>query len=180
MLMAFVLITLMYVAFVLSYTEMACAIPRAGGVFVYGVRGLGMVAGFLGGIAQVIEFVFAPPAIAMAIGSYFQLWTTPAMHSTVQRLTPGVGLPVWIAMVAYAIFTALNIWGVRQAAIFELGVTVLAVGELLLFTAVTAPHFHWDHFTADGLPHGMLGALAAIPFAIWFYLAIEGVANVAE
>ena len=34
MLCAFVLITIMYVTFVFSYTEMACAIPRAGGVFV--------------------------------------------------------------------------------------------------------------------------------------------------
>jgi len=65
MLFAFLLVTLMYVTFVFSYAEMACAIPRAGGVFVYGVRGLGMAAGYLGGIAQIVEFVFAPPAIAM-------------------------------------------------------------------------------------------------------------------
>jgi amino acid transporter len=32
MLFAFALATLMYVTFVFSYTEMACAIPRAGGV----------------------------------------------------------------------------------------------------------------------------------------------------
>jgi ethanolamine permease len=30
------------------------------------------------------------------------------------------------------------------------------------------------------LPHGWLGAFGALPFAIWFYLAIEGIANVAE
>jgi ethanolamine permease len=30
------------------------------------------------------------------------------------------------------------------------------------------------------LPHGWGGAFAALPFAIWFYLAIEGLANVAE
>ena len=29
-------------------------------------------------------------------------------------------------------------------------------------------------------PHGWQGILAAIPFAIWFFLGIEGVANVAE
>ena len=33
---------------------------------------------------------------------------------------------------------------------------------------------------ADPLPHGWGGAFAALPFAIWFYLAIEGIANVAE
>src|SRR6185295_9167917 len=30
------------------------------------------------------------------------------------------------------------------------------------------------------LPNGWSGAFAALPFAIWFYLAIEGIANVAE
>ncbi|MDP6447879.1 MAG: amino acid permease, partial [Pirellulaceae bacterium] len=74
MLFAFVLITLMYVAFVFSYAELACAIPRAGGVFVYGIRALGPFWGYIGGVAQVVEFVFAPPAIAMAIGAYAGTW----------------------------------------------------------------------------------------------------------
>ena len=32
----------------------------------------------------------------------------------------------------------------------------------------------------DAFPNGWAGVFAAIPFAIWFFLAIEGVANVAE
>jgi ethanolamine permease len=32
----------------------------------------------------------------------------------------------------------------------------------------------------NAFPHGVGGIFAAIPFAIWFFLAIEGVANVAE
>jgi ethanolamine permease len=167
LLAAFVVVTLMYVAFVFSYTEMACAIPRAGGVFVYGVRGLGLMGGYLGGVAQVVEFVFAPPAIAVALGAY------------VATVWEGVD-PKAVACTAYVVFTLLNIWGVRQAAVFELAITILAVGELLLFTCLTAPHFRWEAFSANPLPHGWGGAIAALPFAIWFYLAIEGVANAAE
>ena len=74
----------------------------------------------------------------------------------------------------------LNIYGVRAAASFELVVTILAVGELLLFTTLTIPHFSFDHFTKNPFPNGWGGAFAAIPFAIWFFLGIEGVANVAE
>ena len=179
LLFAFALITIMYVAFVFSYTEMACAIPRAGGVFVYGVRGLGLVGGYLGGIAQVIEFVFAPPAIAMAIGAYVQLWLPTDMQTRLPTWLP-FETQHYVALGAYALFTGLNIWGVRQAATFELIVTILAVGELLLFTGVVAPHFEWSNFSANAWPHGWTGALASIPFAIWFYLAIEGVANAAE
>ena len=74
MLFAFLLITIMYVTFVFSDTEMACAIPRPGGVFVYAGRAYGAKLSYLSGVAQVVEFVFAPPAIAMAIGGYAKLW----------------------------------------------------------------------------------------------------------
>lgn len=166
MLAATILVTVMYAAFVLSYAELACAIPKAGGAFVYSVRALGPGVGFLAGLMQVIEFVFAPPAIALAIGAYLQTWIP--VHE------------VLLAAIAYVLLTGLNIWGVRQAAAFELFVTVIAVVELLVFCAVVAPHFEWANVERDALPNGWTGAFAAIPFAIWFYLAIEGVANAAE
>src|SRR2546423_514936 len=70
MLVATLVITIMYVGFVFAYTELACAMPKAGGGFVYAERALGPFGGFVAGIVQIIEFVFAPPAIAMAIGAY--------------------------------------------------------------------------------------------------------------
>ncbi|MFT4980159.1 MAG: ethanolamine permease, partial [Myxococcota bacterium] len=120
MLAATLIVTVMYVSFVLSYAELACAIPKAGGAFVYAQRAFGPRIGLLAGTAQWIEFVFAPPAIAFAIGAYFA------------NFTPGIP-PLALAMGAYVTFTALNMWGVKQSAIFELVITILAVGELLLF-----------------------------------------------
>ncbi len=167
MLAATGLVTVMYLCFIFSYTELACAIPKAGGAFIYCGRGLGPGPGCVAGLAQIIEFVFAPPAIAMAIAAYVN-----------QRFGD---LPVeLIAISAYGVFTLLNAWGVRQAALFELTVTVLAVGELLLFCGLTLPHFSWEAFSQDPLPNGYGGIFACLPFAIWFYLAIEGVANAAE
>jgi ethanolamine permease len=78
------------------------------------------------------------------------------------------------------VFTSLNAWGVKQAAAFELFVTVLAVAELLLFAVIALPHFQLAAFQREALPNGWGGAFAALPFAIWFYLGIEGVANAAE
>src|SRR5580692_12266190 len=62
--------TVLYIAFVLGYAELACALPRAGGAFVYAHRAFGPHVGFVVGIAQLVEYVLAPPAIAFAIGSY--------------------------------------------------------------------------------------------------------------
>src|SRR5690606_22915488 len=160
-------IIVLYITFTFSYSELACAIPRAGGAFDYAHRALGKDLGFVAGVAQSVEFIFAPPAIAFAIGAYFNIF-----FPSISVLT--------IAISAYLFFTALNIYGVRAAAMFELVITMLAVGELLLFAGLTLPEFEWSNLQQNALPHGWKGVFAAIPFAIWFFLAIEGVANVAE
>lgn len=160
-------IIIMYLCFTFSYTELACAIPRAGGAFDYAMKALGREWGILGGVAQLIEFIFAPPAIAFAIGAYLNL------------LIPAVPVLV-IAIAAYFIFTIINISGVKAAATFELVVTLIAIAGLLIFVAGTLPSFEIKNLHHNALPHGWSGAFAALPFAIWFFLAIEGVANVAE
>jgi ethanolamine permease len=160
-------IIVLYITFTFSYAELSCAIPKAGGVFDYATRALGPDVGFIAGMAQNIEFIFAPPAIAFAIGAYFNLFFP--------------GLPVLlIAVIAYVIFTALNIYGVRAAASFELLITIFAVGELLFFAALMLPRFDVVQFKDNAFPNGWEGVFASIPFAIWFFLGIEGVANVAE
>jgi ethanolamine permease len=161
------IITIMYVCFTFSYSELACAIPKAGGGFDYANRAFGKNLGFITGLAQIIEFVFAPPAIAFAIGAYLNL-SFPQVPI----------LPT--AIVAYLLFTTLNVIGVKIAATFELFITILAVGELILFFGVTIPHFSVANFTQNPSINGWEGVFAAIPFAIWFFLGIEGVANVAE
>jgi ethanolamine permease len=160
-------IIVMYLCFTFSYTELACAIPRAGGAFAYSKRALGKNWGFLGGMAQNIEFIFAPPAIAFAIGAYLNIFL------------PSIPIIV-IAITLYIIFTIINILGVKFAASFELVITIIAVIELLIFAGATAPSFEWENLKINALPNGYAGIFAAIPFAIWFFLAIEGVANVAE
>jgi len=167
-------VALMYTCFIFSFTELTTAIPQAGGPFAYSKTAFGPTGGYLAGAATLIEFVFAPPAIALAIGSYLNV-QFPQLN------------PKLIAAGAYVVFMTLNIVGVQLAASFELLMTVLAIGELLVFMGVVSPGFStanfmrggWagqDAFSAAAIP----GMLAAIPFAIWFFLAIEGVAMAAE
>lgn len=167
MLAATLVATVLYATFVLGYAEVACMLPQAGGAFVYASRAFGPKLGFLAGLAQWIEFVFAPPAIALAIGTYLSL------------KFPGLDA-LYFAVGAYLVFTTLNIVGVSASAKFEFFVTILAVLELVVFCGVMAPSFTWAKFSANPLPHGWSGAVDALPFAIWFYLAIEGIANIAE
>jgi ethanolamine permease len=160
-------IMLMYITFSLCYTELACAIPKAGGAFDYADKALGKKLGFIAGMAQIIEFVFAPPAIAFGIGAYFHL------------LFPELPV-IGVAVFCYFAFTLLNILGVKASASFELFITVVAVVELLIFSGFTLPHFQVENLTINSFPNGIEGIFMAIPFAIWFFLGLEGIANVAE
>src|SRR5690242_250974 len=145
---ATIFIIILYITFTFSYTELACAIPKAGGVFDYARRALGKDIGFIAGMAQIIEFVFAPPAIAFAIGAYFN------------SLFPQLSIKE-IAVAAYIIFTALNIYGVKAAAAFELIITIFAVFELLLFSGITLPHFDIKNLQHNSFPHGWKGVWAS-------------------
>ncbi|MEN3752866.1 ethanolamine permease [Mangrovibacter yixingensis] len=169
-----VLIAAMYCAFIFSFTELTTAIPHAGGPFAYAFRAFGPTGGFIAGFATLVEFVFAPPAIAMAIGAYLNV-QFPSLD------------PKWVACGAYLVFMALNILGVGIAATFELFVTLLAIFELLVFMGVVAPGFQWSNFVSHGWAGSdtfssvaLSGMFAAIPFAIWFFLAIEGASMAAE
>jgi ethanolamine permease len=64
---------------------------------------------------------------------------------------------------------------------------VLAIVELLVFMGVVSPGFSFSNFVLNGWAGAsefssaaIPGIVAAIPFAIWFFLAIEGVAMAAE
>ncbi|MET1024289.1 MAG: ethanolamine permease, partial [Pseudoxanthomonas sp.] len=164
----------MYTCFIFSFTELTTAIPHAGGPFAYSWRAFGTTGGMVAGIATLIEFVFAPPSISMAIGAYLNVQF------------PGLD-PKMAAVGAYIVFMTLNILGVSIAATFELVVTVLAVIALLVFMGVVAPGFSFANFAAGGWAGqdvfstaAIGGIFAAIPFAIWFFLAIEGAAMAAE
>ncbi len=169
-----VMVAAMYTTFIFSFTELTTAIPHAGGPFAYSKRAFGPVGGYLAGAATLIEFVFAPPAIALAIGAYLNV-QFPSLD------------PKTAALGAYIVFMALNIAGVHIAATFELAVTLLAIFELLVFMGVVSPGFSLANFTKGGWAGqdtfslaAVPGIFAAIPFAIWFFLAIEGVAMAAE
>jgi ethanolamine permease len=167
MLIATLIVTVLYVSFVFSFTELTTSIPHAGGAFAYAYKAFGPVGGFVAGFATLIEFLFATPAIAFALGSYLHF-----LYPSFDVLYTAIG--------CYIIFTFINFIGIKESAVFTLVVTLLAVGELLLYMGIIAPSFDIDNFLHNSMPYGWQGVFAALPFAIWFYVAIEAVATVAE
>src|SRR6478752_6056233 len=133
LLIATLIITALYFTFIFSFTELTAAMPNAGGPFIYALRAFGSIGGLIAGYATLIEFLFATPAISLALGSYIH-FLYPAM-------------PVMaIAVAAYIIFTVINLLGIKEAAVFSLIVTILAIAELLLFIGITLPHLRLQTF----------------------------------
>lgn len=161
------IVTLFYICFMLSYAELATMIPTAGGPSAYAAEAMGRQGGFIAGLACLIEFIFAPPAIAIAIGSYVHtLW--PMIPSHLAGTT------------AFIICILINLTGTKDVALFELVVTLLALIGLIIYYCANlyvSPSIH-NTIQSHPLPHQSW--LAAIPFAIWLYLAIEGIAMTAE
>jgi len=166
-LVATLVITLMYITFIFSYTELTTAIPHAGGAFAYAYRAMGPFGGLIAGYATLIDFLIATPAIAAALGSYLHF------------LNPDIGV-LSSALFFNAVFILINIFGIKESAIFSLVITLLAVVELLIYMSIVSPHFKMSNYLSHHIPFGWSGVFAALPFAAWFYLAIEGVAMVAE
>ena len=166
-LIATIVVTIMYITFVFSYTELTTSIPHAGGAFAYAYRAMGPFGGFIAGYATLIDFLFATPAIAASLGSYLHF------------LYPAIPI-IPSALFFNVVFIFINILGVKESAVFTLFITLLAVAELLLFMGIVGPHFKMSNYVSHPMPFGWAGVFAALPFAVWFYLAIEGVAMVAE
>lgn len=172
---AVILMAIMYTTMCLTIAELSTAIPFAGGAYAFSRKAMGPWGGYLAGIGVVLEYVLAPAVIANGIAGYIAF------------LIPGT--PKWLVVVAiFVLFVMMNVMGAKSTLRFELTVTVIAVIGLIIFAIYTIPYFDANKMfdiaptagNSSFLPFGMLGIWAAIPYAIWFFLAIEGLPLVSE
>lgn len=175
---AFIAMGLMYGCTVFGIAELSSALPTAGAGYGFARRALGKAGGFITGIAILIEYVCAPAAISTFVANYvFELGILPE------------GVPHLAVVIAvYIVFIAVHIIGVGEALKLMLAITGVAGTALVVFAVGTLPAFSINHLfdiapTMDNsglLPFGISGAIAALPFGIWFFLGIEGVPLAAE
>lgn len=173
------LMAVMYVCMVYSIAELSTALPHAGGFYSFTRNALGPFGGFICGVTDTIEYVLTPAVIVVGVGGYLN------------SLLPD-SLPLWAWwLISYIIFVAINVRGVELTLKVGLVITVLAIVVLLIFYvgAIFSGAFSWSLLfnvepdpgqSATWLPKGWYGVFAALPFAIWFFLAIEQLPLAAE
>ncbi len=175
--LATVMITIMYAGLCFCIAEMSPALPHTGGAYSFGRSTMGPWGGFMTGLGENMEYVITPAVIVVGIGGYLG-----AVFGTGPDWAP-----LWWA-VAYILFVGMNISGVELTFRFTVFITLLALLILGVFFIGAIPHFEWSHALniapEDGqskwLPRGWMGIAASLPFAIWFFLAIEQLPLAAE
>lgn len=176
MLLATIAMGGMYLAMVLTLAELSTSLPTAGGGYSFARRAMGPWGGYLTGTAILLEYAIAPAAIAIFIGSY--------LNELI-----GVDGPIVYAA-AFAIFIGIHLLGAGEALKILLAISGLAGAAIVVFIVAAIPYFDaaklFDIPVADAagaskfLPLGWHGVWAAIPFAMWLFLAVEGVPLAAE
>ncbi|WP_421657443.1 ethanolamine permease [Leptothermofonsia sp. ETS-13] len=171
------LMAAMYVCMVYSIAELSAALPHTGGFYSFTRNAFGPLGGFICGVTDTIEYVITPAVVVYFIGAYMQ------------TLIPNVPVPVWWVLF-YAIFVFINIRGVELTLKVGLVVTAIAAAVLLIFALSVIFSGKFDGSllfnippeaaNPNWLPFGWGGVFKSLPYAIWFYLAIEQLPLAAE
>ena len=185
LLIATAVVAVMYYGLVYSIAEMAPALPHTGGAYSFSRSAMGPWGGFVTGLAENMEYVITPAVVVAAMGllmqsimiDIFNISSSPWWNSE----------PFWWA-VFYVIFVSINVIGIEATMRVTIFVTVLALAILAFFyiAALVSGKIDtgsWFNIGDNGeqvangegsfLPHGVKGIFESLPFAIWFYLAIE-------
>jgi ethanolamine permease len=180
LLVATAIVAVMYVGLCYSIAELSPALPHTGGAYSFGRTAFGPWGGFVTGLAESIEYVLTPAVIVVGIAGYC---------GTIFENAFGLSLPapLWWA-IFYVVFVGVNVAGVEHTFRLTVAVTLLALAVLCVFWVGALPHFSWEHALdvpvepggSAWLPRGPRGIADALPFAIWFYLAIEQLPLAAE
>jgi ethanolamine permease len=207
LLIATAVIAVMYYGLCYSIAEMSPALPHTGGAYSFARSAMGPWGGFTTGLAENMEYVITPAVVVGAIGllmqelvvSLFNAGGTVAADGGLTNVPWWNSEPFWW-LVFYVLFVWINIVGIEATMRFTVAITVLALGVLAIFyvSALVAGKLdpslwfnipaNWDGSVANLLPNGggpflplgISGIFKALPFAIWFYLAIEEVPLAAE
>lgn len=173
---AAVLMGIMYLTLVLSLAEMSASIPAAGGGYSFARQAMGPVGGYMTGLAVLIEYALAPAAIVIFIGS------------AVEELL-GFNGPVVYALF-YLVFIGIHLAGVGEALKVMMIISGLAVVAILGTAVALIGDFDASRLfdiaptdaagASEFMPFGWYGVWAALPFAMWLFLAVEGVPLAAE
>ncbi|HLW77838.1 MAG TPA: amino acid permease [Bryobacteraceae bacterium] len=169
MLTATAIMTAMYAGLCFSIAEMSPALPHTGGAYSFARTAMGPWGGYITGLAENMEYILTPATIVVGIGGYLG-----AIFGTPKSAEP------WWWIASYAVFVAMNVFGVALSFRFSVFIALAALAVLAVFWMGAIPHVDFARWAFDVPAKGWRGSFAALPFALWLYLGIEQLPLAAE
>jgi amino acid transporter/nucleotide-binding universal stress UspA family protein len=163
--LAYLLAGLLVVPAALSKSEMATAMPEAGGTYIYIERGMGPLLGTIAGIGTWFSLSFKG-ALALVGGVPYLLLVFDLPLKPV-----ALGLATVLILV--------NVLGAKQTGRLQIGIVVVMLAALGWFAAGSAPSVQSANY-ADFFADGIGGLLAATGLVFVSYAGVTKVASVAE
>ena len=169
MLIALAIMTVMYGGLCFSIAEMSPALPHTGGAYSFARTAMGPWGGYITGLAENMEYILTP---GHHRGRHRRLSRRDLRHPEI------VGAAWWV--LCYAVFVALNVYGVALSFRFSVFIAMAALAVLAVFWIGAIPHLDFQRYAFDVPSRGWKASLAALPFALWLYLGIEQLPLAAE
>lgn len=163
--LAYLLAGLLVVPAALSKSEMATAMPEAGGTYIYIERGMGPLLGTIAGVGTWFSLSFKS-ALALVGGVPYLLLL---FDLPLQPVALGIAI----------VLILVNVLGAKQTGRLQLAIVVVMLAALGWFAAGSAPAVQSANY-ADFFGKGVGGLLAATGVVFVSYAGVTKIASVAE
>ena len=149
----------------LSTAELATAMPKSGGDYFFIARGMGSAVGTIAGVLNWFALSLKSAFALVGIAAFAKL-----MFTIDPRLV-GIGL--------CAAFVGLNLFGVKEAARFQVVLVFGLLGILLLYIVMGLPAVRVQNFSPFA-PHGLRSVFSTAGFVFVSYGGLLQIASVSE
>ncbi len=174
----------------LAYAEMATMMPASGSAYTYSYAVLGEVFAWVVGWSLILEYSLVVSTVAVGWSGYATPLLLPLGFPEALTRGPELGGLVNVpAVFIIAVVAGLLMLGTRESARLNAVLVVVKIATLILFVAVTLPHFDGANLapfmpfgfaksvSPDGVERGVMAAAAIIFFAFYGFDAISTAAE---
>jgi len=153
---------------VLSYAELASALPKAGGEYQFikfAFKQWPMLA-FMAGILIAMNAAATSATVSIAFAGYLNVFFD----------VPGIA----VSFALLTVCTALNIFGIRESTWVGIGLICIEVGGLLVMIACGAIGGTAENLSLETKPFNAAGVFSATALIFFVYLGFEDIVNLSE
>lgn len=167
----------------LAYSELAAAIPVAGGAYTYTYAILGEFAAWMVACGISLCYTIGASTVAAGWAGYFVGILNAAGYHIPDALTkiPAEGGIINLPAVGIVVFIGFFlIRGTRESVVLNRILVALKLAIIFLFIFIAAPHIKIENWTGNFMPFGIDGVFTGAAAIFIAYIGFEAVATAAE